>query len=137
MFNKISKLIIVSFGIFVLTSSVQAVQFTGSTSTNSGVVKPLDRVKDIIGENPSYNIETNETTLLEFIGQIIGVFLGILGTIFIFLTVYAGYVWMTAGGDEKKVEKATHTLKVAIIGLIIIAGSYAIWQFLFIRLFTK
>ena len=43
--------------------------------------------------------------LVATIGTIISVFLGALGVIFLILVIYAGFLWMTAAGDAKKVEK--------------------------------
>lgn len=77
---------------------------------------------------------TTETTLTQFVANILNVFFGLLGTIFIILLVYGGYVWMTAAGNSEKVEKAQHTIRVAIIGLVIIASAYAITYFIFSRL---
>ncbi len=91
----------------------------------------LDRLRTTVGLRPSYDITTDEEALTQYIAIIIGVILSLLGIIFVFLMVYSGYTWMTASGDEKKVEKAQQTIKVAIIGLIIISATYAIWQFLF------
>lgn len=56
-------------------------------------------------------------------------FLGLLGIIFIFLMVLAGYHWMTAAGDEQKVTKAKDTIRTAVIGLIIIVAAYSITYF--------
>ncbi len=137
MLKKISKLLIIPLGLIVMSGVAQAQFSTTSTVDTTQVSKPLDRVKNILGETPSYNYDTNEESLMAFVSDVINIFLGILGSIFIFLIVYAGYLWMTAAGDASKVEKAQHTLKVAIIGLIVIAGSYAIWQFLFVRLLSN
>jgi len=52
-----------------------------------------------------------------------------LGIIFIILILYGGYTWMTAAGDEQKLGKAKDTITRAIIGLILVAGSFAVWQF--------
>jgi hypothetical protein len=68
------------------------------------------------------------------IGNLIKSAIGILGIVFLILIVYAGYVWMTARGDEKVVTKAKDTLQRAIIGLIIVVAAYAITTFLFSRI---
>lgn len=65
------------------------------------------------------------------IGRIISVFLGLLGVIFLVLFIYAGFVWMTAGGDDKKVEKAKRIFINATIGLVIILMAYGITTFVF------
>lgn len=60
------------------------------------------------------------------VGNVINVFLGILGTIFVVLMVYGGYKWMMAQGEEEEVTKAKDVIRQAIIGLMIILGAYAI-----------
>jgi type IV secretory pathway VirB2 component (pilin) len=64
----------------------------------------------------------------------ISAFLGLLGIIFIILIIYAGFNWMTAGGDEEKVKLAKDTLIRAVIGLIIIIAAYSITYFVFSNL---
>lgn len=63
------------------------------------------------------------------IGRIISVFLGFLGVLFLILVIYAGMIWMTAGGDDKKVEKAKRILIQATVGIVIVLGSYGITTF--------
>lgn len=60
------------------------------------------------------------------IGRIIRTILGLLGIIFLVLMVYAGFLWMTARGDSKKVDQAKQLITGAIIGVIIISSAYAI-----------
>lgn len=74
--------------------------------------------------------------LLGIIGYLIKILLGILGVVFVILMVYAGFIWMTARGDEKMVTKAKDTIQRAIIGLIITISAYAITTFIFSRIFT-
>lgn len=61
----------------------------------------------------------------------IQVVLGLLAIVFLGLTVMAGFQWMTAGGNEEQIKKATNTLKAAIIGLIIVLAAYTITYFIF------
>jgi hypothetical protein len=67
--------------------------------------------------------------LLTIIGRIIYVLLSLLGVVFLLLMLYAGYLWMTAGGDEKKVAEAKNIIRNAIIGVVIIASAFAITNF--------
>jgi hypothetical protein len=50
------------------------------------------------------------------------------------LMIYGGYNWMTAAGDEQKIDKAKDTIRAAMIGLIIIIAAYAISIFVISRL---
>lgn len=63
------------------------------------------------------------------VGAIIKAALGLLGTVFLGFLVYAGYLWMTAGGNEEEVTKAKKLITQAIIGLAIVLAAYAITAF--------
>jgi hypothetical protein len=67
--------------------------------------------------------------------RIINVFLGLLGIIAVVLNVYAGYTWMTAGGNDDKVETAKKTILSATVGLAIILSAYAITRFVATNLY--
>lgn len=74
-----------------------------------------------------YDSATNEFSFSKILGTAVSAFIGLLGVVFIILMIYAGYNWMTARGEEEKLNNAKDTLRRAIIGLIIVVGSYAIW----------
>ena len=57
--------------------------------------------------------------------------LGLLGFVFLLLTLYAGFLWMTAGGAEDNIEKAKRILTASVIGLAIILLSYSITLLVF------
>jgi cysteine-rich repeat protein len=61
--------------------------------------------------------------------HIINIALGVIGTIMVALMVYAGFLWMTSGGDEEKVGTAKKIIRNAIIGVVIILLSWAITYF--------
>ncbi|MEI8360972.1 MAG: Ig-like domain-containing protein [bacterium] len=58
--------------------------------------------------------------------RLIQVTLGFLGLIAVGLIMYAGWLYMTANGEEKKMEDAKRILKNAGIGLVIILSAFAI-----------
>lgn len=65
------------------------------------------------------------------IGLILGQAVLYLGIIFFLLIVYAGFLWMTASGNDSKVEKAKSILIAAVSGLVISVSAYAITNFVF------
>jgi hypothetical protein len=71
--------------------------------------------------------QANSTSVAKIVGTIVNVVLSLLGMIFIVLIIYAGILWMTAQGDEAKVEKAQKIMRDAIIGLVITISAYAIY----------
>lgn len=54
-------------------------------------------------------------------------FLGIIG---VCIVLYAGFTWMTAGGNDEQVGNAKKMLISAIIGLVIIMVSYSITSYI-------
>jgi len=63
------------------------------------------------------------------IADIIETILGFLGVIFVILIIYAGFLWMTAGGNEEKIKKAKGLITNATIGLLIVLAAYTITHF--------
>lgn len=63
------------------------------------------------------------------VGSIINIALGLLGTIALVLVVYAGFLWMTAAGNDDQVGTAKKILGSSIIGLIVILSAYSITRF--------
>ncbi len=66
--------------------------------------------------------------------RIINAALGLLAIIFVVIIIYAGFLYMTSGGDADKTTKAKAWIKNGIIGLIIILSSWAIVSFVISRL---
>lgn len=54
-----------------------------------------------------------------------------LGTITLILMLVAGFLWLTAAGEEEKIKKAKDIIGGATIGLVIVLGSYGLAQYLF------
>lgn len=60
---------------------------------------------------------------------IIRALLGVVGTVLVVLNIYAGFLWMTAGGNEDQVTSAKTTIRNATIGLIVVLSAYSITRF--------
>lgn len=58
--------------------------------------------------------------------NIINWILGILALIAVIMILIGGFKWMTAGGNEEKVEGAKKLLIAAVIGLVIILAAWGI-----------
>ncbi len=67
--------------------------------------------------------------LHDIVINILNVLFTFLGIVMVFLIMYGGYRWMTAGGKEAQVVEAKKYIRNAIIGIIIILASYAITTF--------
>jgi len=68
--------------------------------------------------------------LVTIIGNVLNVALGFVGIILLLYFLYAGFMWMTAGGDEDKVKDATTTIRNAVVGLAIVMLAFAASSFI-------
>ena len=87
-----------------------------------------------IQPDSGYAEADSENNFATIAGTIVGGFLSILGIVFISLMIYGGYNWMAASGDDGSFHRSTGFLRRAIIGIVIVIGSYAIWDFVLYKL---
>lgn len=79
-----------------------------------------------VGTKAKYNTSGGTNQIATTVGNIIAYSLGLLGVIFLAFTVYAGFLYLTAGGNEDQVKQAITYVRNALIGLIIVLSSYGI-----------
>lgn len=110
---------------------------TAGTSKNSGSAASKLITNDMINqfeaaagaEGAGYNPGEKGSAYQDprvTIANIIRYALSFVGTLFIALTVYAGILWMTAGGNDEQVSKSKKLLFQAVIGLFITFSAYSI-----------
>ncbi len=83
-------------------------------------------------ENAQFGLGNND--LKETIQGLVGIVLSFLGILAVLIVLWGGFIWMTAVGDESKVEKAKKLIISGIIGLVIIFSAYAIASFVITNL---
>lgn len=81
----------------------------------------------------AYDQSNQPRSLQSIIAEIVKVFLGLLGIIFVVLLILAGFKYMTAGGDQDKIKEAVGQIRNAVIGLLIVAAAYSITQFITVQ----
>ena len=64
------------------------------------------------------------------IARLIRTAISFVGIIAVVMIVYAGFLYMTAAGNTKRLETAKNILRQAIVGLIIVLASFGIVQFI-------
>ncbi|NCB20852.1 MAG: hypothetical protein EOM88_02940 [Clostridia bacterium] len=80
----------------------------------------------------AYKINADDTdALADSINSMINIVLTLLGVIFIGLSVYGGFLYMTARGNEEQTKKGQSVIVQSLIGLIIVLSAYAISFFVF------
>ena len=89
----------------------------------------VDLWGDNIANNAFSNIGFSRKDPREIVANIIKILLGFLGTIAVVLIIYAGFLWMTAGGKPDNTKKAKDIMSAAVTGLVIILISYGITLF--------
>jgi hypothetical protein len=89
---------------------------------------------DNVADKGGYQVNSTANTVNYIIGDVILAALSLIGVVFLILMVYAGYMWMTARGDEQKVTKAKDTITASIIGIIIVVAAYAISYYVISKL---
>ncbi|PLX20310.1 hypothetical protein C0584_06215 [Candidatus Parcubacteria bacterium] len=127
---KILILLIFTFSFFnvpaVQAQNLQDAFITSGGSidmeTGAAIPSPIYAVGQETGYNTSQTIES-------ILGKVILALLSVLGIIFLILLIYAGFLWMTASGNESKVDKARSIMITSVIGLIIVLSAYSISYF--------
>ena len=113
---------------------LSSVAATGSLTLPLAVMaqnsNPFQNARDLAGETAgNAGIEAGGNDLPTIVGNIINIVLSFLGILLLLFFLYAGFLWMTAGGDDGKVKLARSYMMNAVIGLIIIVAAYAISDF--------
>lgn len=66
----------------------------------------------------------------ELVIDIVNYFIGFLGIVAVVIFIYAGVLWVVAGGSEEQVTKAKKMMIYASLGIIVVIMSYSIVRFL-------
>ena len=66
--------------------------------------------------------------------RIVAIVFSFLGIIAVIMMIYAGFLWLTASGEEEKAKQGRTLLFQAFIGLIIILAAYSIVYFVLYQL---
>ena len=105
-------------GVYYLDTSTNP---GGVIATSSGTTRNwlLSGVDIIVPKGFAQDFETLFNSVLSFV-MVIATLL-----VFMFL-IWGAFNWITSGGDKAKVDAARQKLVAAVVGLIIVAASYAI-----------
>ncbi len=115
--KSIKKILIFSLLSFLFLSIAQA-------QVPSYVTSDLTQTAGDLGYGESPHILIIIVIIIQYI-------LGLIGVLFLVLTIIAGFQWMTAGGNEDTVKKARDRIKNAVYGLVITLGAYIIANTIF------
>lgn len=126
-FNTKLQTVVMTF-IFVTAVFVLSAHFTQFVFAQEA---PSPAGEDIFGvQELDQEVQLTGTDIRIIIGRIIRAVLGLLGIISLVLIIYGGFLIMTSGGNDQKVEEGKKFLINAAIGLAIILSALAIVQFI-------
>jgi len=101
--------------------------FQGEQSIPNGSVAPPSSGSSDFGlGTTTAKLPIAKSTLPTYLGKIINTVVAVLGSILVALIIYGGVLYMTAAGNEKRVETAKTVLTYAIIGIVIVFAAYII-----------
>ncbi len=109
-----------------ITKALGAVTGAVSSLYWAGVVKAqVDDIGDVLPKDPLGGDET----VLELAMRVLNMAILLAALVSVVILIAAGYSYITAAGDEQKIEKAGKTLTYAIVGLVICFISVILVQF--------
>lgn len=103
------------------------------------LIKMRERMKPIADVFNQPNLLDNQdpqAALVLLVVEIIRIFLGFLAILLVILIIYGGYLWMTAAGNEQRVEEAQNVIRRAVIGVVIILAAAVITNYVLITVFN-
>ncbi len=71
----------------------------------------------------------SEVALNSVFGQIVGIILSIAAVVAFFYLIFAGFQYITAGGDAAKAQTARQGIINALIGIVVILVSYLVLRY--------
>ena len=110
-------------GFFTASFSVSDALAESHEGTRKFGTSPLTELKGVGPTGDSLGQAPRDPRAIIF--DLVKIVLALIGIILTVLIIYAGYLWLTAGGNEEQVKKAKATLLNTVIGLIVISVSYA------------
>ena len=112
-----------------LTQIGSAAFLLATTPAVALAANPFDNAVGTVGTVRSTAGLGTGANVYQIAGNLINVVLGFLGIVLVGYMLWAGFLWMTSGGEETKAEQAQKMIKNAIIGLVIIVAAFAISNF--------
>ena len=92
-----------------------------------------DKIKGnltLTGMAADYSAEQRTADIRSIVVNIINTVLTLFGLAFVALVIYGGWLWMTAAGNQERVDKAKKTLQWAAIGILIVILSLSVSFFI-------
>lgn len=86
-----------------------------------GKIEPPEQLRKLLGAD-----ETGATAISNFLSRLVGLFFTLATLVALFMFLWAAIEWMTSAGEKEKVASARNKIIYTIIGIILLATSFAI-----------
>lgn len=127
MFQRLGKYL---FSIIVAGTMLLPILVVGQTDSKPYNWQETTRQLDAFGGQKGANLGGPQDPRV-IVARLIKTTLTITGIIALALAVYAGFTWMTAGGNDEKIALAKKVLIYSAVGFAIILMSYSITIFVY------
>ena len=110
----------------MIVSTVLVLLFcvVGSVTAAAPEFDPGGRIKDETGLASNGDLPT-------VVINIVNILLSLLGLVAVVFIIFGGYTYLTAAGNQQRLDQAKGIIKNAVIGMVIVLLSYAITSFFF------
>ncbi|MAF24810.1 hypothetical protein CL634_04460 [bacterium] len=105
--------------LFLFTLLLPTVSFADAADRS---LEGLKEIREGTEHNPDVTL-ADEFEFGKSLLAIAGVFINLIGFIFFALTIYGGFVWMKAWGNEDEITRAKKIIRQAVIGLMIVLAA--------------
>lgn len=112
---------------FALALLILTPAFAITSNVNAAPIEPWGTDSETGGEGGIQDtIGLGNKDPRTIAASVINVVLGFLGIVAVVIILLGGFKWMTAAGNEDKVEEAKKLISAGIIGLVIILAAFGI-----------
>src|SRR6056297_2215822 len=116
------KIVTLAMALFIITPTL-AIMPTSAT------LSALALNNDDVGMNYAGQTGLGERDPRDIAASMINIALGFLGILAVVIILIGGFKWMTAAGNEDKVNEAKKIIVAGVIGLVIILAAWGIASF--------
>jgi hypothetical protein len=130
MLNNIRRKVIALAAVFLIVAPFAVPAVAGAQATINNCLSQGSNLSVNAGGNcQAATTATGATKINTLITDVVNIFSGIVGVISVIMIIVGGFQYITSGGDTGKVSTAKNTIIYAVVGLVVVAFSQFIVQF--------
>ena len=88
----------------------------------------------MIGDKTGLSKQKDYDDITKIANMVVNLVLSLVAIIFFAMMMYGGLRWLTAQGEDDKIQKAQTAIKAGVIGFVIAVSSYAISEYVFTKM---